>query len=168
MSSKRAILSALVSDIKNRTTELRSFRKSLKLALKQGLDLNSKIYRGRTLLYYAVKSNNKGLIRMLIKEGANPDICDDDFNSPLHHAVWMNHFVSVRELLKMKVDVNIPGEFDQTPLHVAVLKGNLDIIKLLIESGADIHQVDEKNLTALDYAEDEKDEKIILFLGKSY
>ena len=61
----------------------------------------------------------------------------------------------------------MPGEFDQTPLHIAVLKENLDIIKILLEEGADINQVDEKNLTPLDYARDEKNERIILFLEKS-
>ncbi|MBQ8292560.1 MAG: ankyrin repeat domain-containing protein [Bacilli bacterium] len=168
MNSKRVILSNLARDIRNNSLELKSFKKTLQKALKQGVELNSKIYRGRTILYYAVKRNNRRLVRMLIKSGANPNICDDDFNSPLHHAILMNHFICVKELLKMNVDINIPGEFDQTPLHTAVLKGNLDIIKLLIEGGADIHQVDEKNLTALDYAKDEKDEKIILFLEKSY
>ena len=60
----------------------------------------------------------------------------------------------------------MPGEFDQTPLHIAVLKENLDIIKVLLEEGADINQVDEKNLTPLDYARDEKNNEIILFLEK--
>ena len=147
---------------------LKKFRKKVKMALDEGIDINSKIYRGRTLLHYAVKYNSKGIIRILVQLGANPNICDDDFNTPLHYGISKNNYVAVKELIKRGADVNIPGEFDQSPLHSAVLTGNLDIIKLLLENGADLSQVDERNLTAIDYAKDEKDEKIIVFLEKNY
>ena len=166
MNSKRKILSELLSEIRNNASELKKFRKKVKMALDEGIDINSKVYRGRTLLHYAVKDNSKGIIRILIQLGANPNICDDDFNTPLHYAVEKNHFISTKELIKLNADINMPGEFEQTPLHVAVLKENLDIIKVLIEAGADINQVDEKNLTPIDYARDEKNEQIILFLEK--
>lgn len=39
-------------------------------------------------------------------------------------------------------------------------------MKLLIHNNADIMQVDEKNLSVLDYANDEKDLKIIDYLNK--
>lgn len=39
-------------------------------------------------------------------------------------------------------------------------------MKLLINNNADIMQVDEKNLSVLDYANDEKDLKIIDYLNK--
>lgn len=165
--TKRQILGDLLREVKY-STDTKKLRKSLENAQKIGIDINSKIYRGRTLLHYAVKKNSKSFIRLLIKTGINPNICDDDYNTPLHYAINKNNYGAVKELIKRKADINIPGEFDQTPLHLAVLSGNLDIIKLLLESGADINQVDERNLTALDYAKDEKDERIIVFLEKKY
>lgn len=165
--TKRQILSELLKEVKY-STDTKKFRKSLENARKSGVELNSKIYRGRTLLHYAVKKNNKSFIRLLIKTGINPNICDDDYNTPLHYAISKNNYVAVKELIKRNADINIPGEFEQSPLHSAVLTGNLDIIKLLLDSGADLSQVDERNLTALDYARDEKDEKIIVFLEKNY
>lgn len=166
--NKRDILRTLKKEVVNYNGYSKKFKKTLENAQNQGVDLNSKIYRGRTLLHYAVKKNNRSLIRLLIKQGLNPNICDDDYNTPLHYAINKNNYVSVKELIKRGADLNIPGEFDQTPLHVSVLSGNLDVIKLLIENGADITQVDEKNLTPLDYAKDEKDEKTIVFLEKNY
>lgn len=165
--TKRQILSELVREVKY-SIDTKKFRKSLENAQKLGIDLNLKVYRGRTLLHYAVKKNNKSFIRLLIKRGSNPNICDDDYNTPLHYAIIKNNYVATKELIKRNADINIPGEFEQTPLHTAVLTGNLDIIKLLLDSGADLTQVDERNLTALDYAKDEKDEKIIMFLEKNY
>ena len=167
INAKRQILSELLSEVKY-SNDSKKLRKSLENAQKLEIDLNSKIYRGRTLLHYAVKRNNKSIIRLLIKQGLNPNICDDDYNTPLHYAISKNNYVAVKELIKKNADLNMPGEFDQSPLHTAVLTGNLDIIKLLLENGADIYQVDEKNLTPLDYAKDEKDESIIGFLEKIY
>jgi ankyrin repeat protein len=66
----------------------------------------------------------------------------------------------------MKADIDIPGEFEQTPLHLAVIKDNVELIKLFVSNGADITLVDEKNLTALDYAKDENNIDIIEFLEK--
>ena len=72
----------------------------------------------------------------------------------------------IKELLKHEVDINAPGEFEQTPLHLAVINGNIDIVELLVENGADVELVDEKNQNALDYAIDEKNEKIFNFLNE--
>lgn len=163
--NKRQILNELVKMIKYQY-DVKKLKKTLENVRIQGIDLNSKVYRGRTLLHYAAKRNNKSIIRVLIKSGVNPNICDDDYNTPLHYAINMNNYIAIKELIKRGADINIPGEFDQTPLHTAVLVGNIDVVKMLLENGADASQVDEKNLTPLDYAKDEKDEEIIVFLEK--
>ena len=58
------------------------------------------------------------------------------------------------------------GEFEQTPLHLAVICGNLKMTKVLIKNGADVLLVDEKNLSVLDYAKDEKNNIIVDYLIK--
>ena len=95
----------------------------------------------------------------------NAEICDDNYNTPLHYAILTDNYQAVKELIKLNVDINLPAELEQTPLHMAVLKGNKDLVKLLVENGADISLVDEKNLTALDYAYDENDKDIINYLN---
>jgi ankyrin repeat protein len=70
----------------------------------------------------------------------------------------------IQELLKSGVNVNTTGEFEQTPLHLAVSCNNLEIVKLLLKFGADSNIVDERNLRPIDYAMDEKNEKIINYI----
>ena len=74
--------------------------------------------------------------------------------------------INIKILIKNGADVNITGEFEQTPLHLATTDGDLKFMKILINYHADIMQVDEKNLSILDYAKDEKNLKIIKYLNK--
>ena len=57
---------------------------------------------------------------------------------------------------------------EETPLHKAVAISSLPIIKYLVDNGADYNLVDENNLSALDYAIDERNKEIIqYFLDKN-
>ena len=67
-------------------------------------------------------------------------------------------------MIKNGCEINITGEQEQSPLHLAVVSGNHDIIKLLVDSGADLLLADESNNLPIDYAIDEKDEKVIRYL----
>jgi len=130
----------------------------------EDVDLNGKMYRGRTLMHHAVALNKKNMIRLFIKHGVNPDIADDDFLTPLHLAVMKNFHHAAKELLKHDVDINAGAEFEQTPLHFAAITGNVDLAKMLIDNKADILLIDEKNNYPIDYAIDEKDVRMIQFL----
>jgi ankyrin repeat protein len=131
---------------------------------KKLFDINSKYLRGKTLAHYVVKYNVTGLILYLSKNGLNLDICDDNYDTPLHAAVKANHIVIVKELINAGVDINLAAEFEATPLHLAVSEGHEDIVKLLLKNGADVSLVDERNLSPLDYAIDEKNNQIINLL----
>jgi len=163
--SNRRIINELAKEIKTPNQNLAKLKTSIKQISKLPIDLNMRIYKGRTLLHYAIIGGNSGIINLLVKAGVNPNLCDDDFNTPLHFAIIKNEYFGVHELLKIKeVDVDAPSEFEQTPLHKAVIRGNLDIVKLLIKYGADPSLVDEKNESPLDYAKDENEEEIIKYL----
>lgn len=165
--NKRRIIKDLAQELKKENQNLAKLKTSIKQSVKLKVDLNSRIYKGRTLMHYAVLGNNSGVISLLAKSGVNANVCDDNYNTPLHAAVEHNSYYAILELLKLdNIDINALGEFDQTPLHRAVVMGNLDVIKLLIEKGADPLMVDEKNESPLDYAKDEGDEKIINYLTK--
>ena len=163
--NKRKIINELAQEIKKENQNLAKLKTSIKQAVKLQIDLNHNIYKGRTLMHYAVLGNNSGVIPLLAKSGVNANICDDNYNTPLHFAVERNAYYAIVELLKIdNIDINALGEFDQTPLHRAVIGGNIDIIKLLVDKGADLFMVDEKNESPLDYAKDEKNSIIIDYL----
>ena len=157
-------LSIIISEMKKPSPKIIYIKKLLKQYQIAKINLNSKYYHGKTLLHYAIEYNLNGLIQPLIKSGCNPNICDDNYLSPLHLAVIKKNANKI--LIRNGADINIAGEFEQTPLHLATTYGNLKFMKLLINNNADIMQVDEKNLSVLDYANDEKDLKIIDYLNK--
>ena len=162
--TQKQILRDIVREIKRKPSSTGALKSKLKRAIQSGVDVNQPLYRGRTLMHYAVKANAKGTVRILGELGVDARVCDLDYNTPLHFAILHDCYYAIKELLKLEIDINALGEFEQTPLHLAVIKGNLDIIKLLINHGADLMLVDEKNLTPLDYAIDENNEKIIKYL----
>lgn len=165
MSNHKILIKQLAREIKI-NPHLSNIKTTIRKLSEENVDLNTKIYRGRTLMHYAVKANSRGFIKTLFAYGVNPAICDDDFNTPLHYAIIHSKYQAAEELLKIGADPNSLGEFDQTPLHLAATKGNLDMARLLIENGADIYSVDEKNQTPLDYAKDENNIEIIYYLEK--
>ncbi|MBR2892007.1 MAG: ankyrin repeat domain-containing protein [Bacilli bacterium] len=163
MKTKAQYFSEITNALKDKQCHIFKIKKLL-IELKSIYDINSKRYRGRTLLHYAVKYQNIKAIKLLIKCGVNPEICDDDYNTPLHLAVVVGDSSIILELIKYHVNINSTGEFDQTPLHLAITTNNYNIVKILLEHGADQELVDERNLKPIDYAIDEKNDKIIELL----
>lgn len=165
LQNKRKIINNLAKELKINNQNLAGLKTLIKKVSKLSMDFNTKIYRGRTLMHYAVIGNNSGVISLLAKIGVNPNLCDDNYNTPLHFAIINNAYYAAYELLKLpNIDKDVAGEFEQTPLHKAVISGNLDIIKLLIESGVDPTLVDERNQSPYDYAIDEGDQTIVNYL----
>ena len=157
--TKKNILSTL-KKMKKHERSATYFKKIFTQASKEGLNINERYEQGKNILHYTIEGGYDNLINFFIKLGLNPDICDDNFVSPLHLAVNKNNKKAVKKLLKAGSD------FEQTPLHLATISGDLKMIKLLLKYHADIKLVDEKNLSVIDYAIDEKNVKIINYLKK--
>jgi len=165
MKSKKEYLTEIVEAIKSKQSNAKV--KKLVVEMKHlGLDINSKRYRGRTLLHYAVKYHNVKIVSFLVKSGVNLEICDDDYQTPLHYAISLNDSQMVKELINEGADVNATSSLELTPLHIAITTSNLEIVKILVAHGADKDLVDEKNLRPIDYAIDEKNTQIIEYLSK--
>lgn len=166
MKGTRRTFQAIVKLLDNDSVHLAKIKRTIKQAVNDGFDINSKYMVGKTLAHYVVKHNVPGVIPFLTKLGLRLDLCDDRYDTPLHLAVKLNRYIIAKELVNCGADVNIGGELEQTPLHLAVIESNLQMIKLLIKKGADLTLVDEENYTPIDYANDEGNDVIIAYLKK--
>ena len=52
------------------------------------------------VLHMAVERNGAAILSILLQNGADPDMSDQDLNTPLHLAVKLGHLESVRALME--------------------------------------------------------------------
>ena len=96
MKNKSYYLTEIKRELKLQPCSITKIKKLLTDMTTNNISINSKTYNGRTLLHYAVKYNQKRLVTLFIKMGMNPEICDDDYNTPLHLAVLKNKYQNIK------------------------------------------------------------------------
>lgn len=133
--------------------------------MRHGVKVNKADESGRTPLTYAAESGNLEVVKILLRNGANPNYKQKHFGwSPLdtaiHHkndaivdvmiaasntsaaggsllmAAGENNGNAIKKLLEKGVDINSKGEGGMTALMVTIDKGFVDLAKLLLASGA--------------------------------
>jgi len=122
--------------------------------IESGTDINKIYYDSRcTLLSHAAKHGHADIVQYLIKSGANVNLANQLYNTPLHLASENGHLDIVKLLVESDSDsdndmeaVNVDG---QTPLHMAVIEGHYDVIVYLLSCGADITCTDSTDNTLL-------------------
>ncbi|MCP3926279.1 MAG: hypothetical protein GY714_27250 [Desulfobacterales bacterium] len=138
----------------------------INLLIEKGADINAQNKLGDTVLHYESMNGFKD-IAVLIKNGAKIDAKNNKNETPLLVAVKKRRIDSVRELLKYKSNINAKNINGETALIIVVKKKyyskrhDYNIAEILIKSGADIELKDNKGKTALDYARDNKRDKIL-------
>lgn len=73
------------------------------------------------LLHYAAQTSNDLLIYFLISEGINPNLLNDNFESPLFNAVRFGTKETVTALLNNDAYIDIKNKNRETPLDFAVI-----------------------------------------------
>lgn len=99
---------------------------------------------GRTALINASRSGHLELVRLLLDEGANPNLQISSGlykgETALHEAIRHNEMEVIHQLLKSKViKLDVKNDSGRTPLMVASERDDIDIVKLLIGAGADLN-----------------------------
>lgn len=121
--------------------------------LEAGADPNGRGRRQYTLLYMATMTNNKKIIRSLLKHGAEVNSRNGLANgqTALHCAVNGDCYKAVGILLNhSNIDVNAKDTLGQTPLHNAVKNERIFILSLLLKrSDIEIDVVDLRGHTPL-------------------
>ncbi|KAJ7589364.1 Pfs, NACHT and ankyrin domain protein, partial [Mycena floridula] len=108
--------------------------------------------RSCTPLSYAAEWGHIDIVKLLLEENADPNICDKGQWTPLSYAVKEGHIDIVKLLLEKNADPNICDKGQWTPLSYAVKEGHIDIVKLLLEKNADPNICNKGQWTPLSYA----------------
>jgi ankyrin repeat protein len=104
------------------------------------IDINFKsvagVIKGESALTLAVKKGRVDVVKTLLEKGADPNICREDGETPLHIAVY--YYYSDRKgleisrlLLASGADKNSTSNIGQTPLKLASMYSNEEFVKLL-------------------------------------
>ena len=112
--------------------------------LKAGADPNSEIPLEETPVNFAVASDLKGVAKVLLKAGADPDLTfDENLTTPLHNALEEGSDGMVRILLDGGASVNVQDGGGQIALHFAFTRhacetrDNSYLVREVLEAGAD-------------------------------
>lgn len=104
------------------------------------IEVNYRNKHNRTLLYIAVNKRRHNIVKLLLENGADPDLkCTKKSETCLISAVGKHDYEMVEILLEHEADPNIKCNIERydTPLIFAVRQSRYSIAKLLLENGAD-------------------------------
>ena len=108
---------------------------------------------GQTPLKLASRYGSSDVVRLLLEHDANPNIRDNNGDTPLASASWQGYTHIVKLLLNNNnASINIQNDYGYTPLLLASYRGYTEIVRMLLESGADINIKNNFGDTAYDIA----------------
>lgn len=117
--------------------------------------INSRdVTTGENALHIIVARRDATWLTFLLAKGANPNLTDNDGNTPLMDAVQGRFEEGVRTLLSYKAQVDKANGSGETPLIRAVQLRDVGIVRLLVAQGASPDKRDTlAGMSARDYAQ---------------
>lgn len=118
----------------------------MKLALKNGADINARTEAGQTVLHFV---QDQDLAKFLIQKGADVNLKDYDFEMT---PIYFQRVAVAKLLHKAGADVNVRAKKGITPLMWYTYSNYVEGLKFLIANGAHVNVVNAEGSTALDIA----------------
>ena len=121
-------------------------------------DLDAVDEAGYTALHYAVLRGHAGAVEALLEAGAQCNVVDADFNTPLHIAAAVAHDDIATILIANEASLDMRNLLEQTPLTAALTSDSADseaiarIVEALLAYGADADEADIEGLRPLHHA----------------
>lgn len=112
------------------------------------------LWYNRTPLIEAAKEGQTGVVRLLLRRGAEISANDISGNTALHYAATGGYEELSSLLLSNGADVSRAGELGMRPFMVASKKGHIGVLRLFLQrlGGRDLDWTDTQGKTALWWA----------------
>lgn len=108
------------------------------------VDINQRNTNGWTALKLAARRSLEKCVEVLLSNGADPNIADNEQFTSFHNAVIS---VDILKLLLSKcTDINAKNNKGETPLYIAVEKNSVECVMSLLEHEADPNIGDNEGL----------------------
>ncbi|MFO8087602.1 MAG: ankyrin repeat domain-containing protein [Bacteroidales bacterium] len=105
--------------------------------LKAGADVNAKNdYSSETPLIYAAQQGNTDIVKILLHNGADPEIIPRNDEPAMIRATALGYMDVVEEIIRYGGDVNQRGKNNRTALHYASTYGHYFLVDMLLYYGA--------------------------------
>lgn len=130
---------------------LRGYSEIAELLLQAGADISFQSGRG-SALHFAVKSRNKDIVNMLLREEINLDLLDSYGKTSLALASEIGVHEIVKILIAAKANLDLQNEYGETALMLSLKYAHKEVAITLIEAQADVNAKNKSGETALMYA----------------
>jgi ankyrin repeat protein len=117
--------------------------------------INSRdVTTGENALHIVVARRDSTWVNFLLAKGANPNLADNDGNTPLMDAVQVRFEDAVQSLIARGAQVDKPNNSGETPLIRAVQLRDVGLVRLLVTNGANVDKRDTiAGMSAHDYGQ---------------
>ncbi|XP_055042092.2 ankyrin repeat and SOCS box protein 2 isoform X3 [Misgurnus anguillicaudatus] len=111
--------------------------------------VNQRTLKDQTALMLAVSRDHLACAEYLLEKGADPDIVNNDRETPLYKACEKENPAMVAMLLNHSASVNKSCIQGWTALHEAVCRNNVEICEMLVKAGAKVGKANMYGITPI-------------------
>ncbi|GIY33489.1 ankyrin-3 [Caerostris extrusa] len=101
---------------------------------------------------------------LLLRNGADISVVDNEGKTALHKAAERNHEEVVKILIQNRANFNDIDKYKKTPLHTAAENGYLAVVEVLVKAGAIICAKDDSGSTSLHLSTQQKHVSVTKYL----
>eukprot|EP01062_Namystynia_karyoxenos_P006943 TRINITY_DN12428_c0_g1_i2.p1 TRINITY_DN12428_c0_g1~~TRINITY_DN12428_c0_g1_i2.p1 ORF type:complete len:817 (+),score=233.02 TRINITY_DN12428_c0_g1_i2:87-2453(+) len=98
-------------------------------------EVDAKGQKRSRLLHWAAYSGNPQIVAVLLRHGADVNVCESDGKTPLHLAAYEGHAEVVKLLMRCGADYELADNPGKVPVQLAIVSKHWDVAKLFPNYG---------------------------------